>query len=229
MLAPYVQPRLQSRFYDLAIINGATHDYDQDSGPGANEDNSIDYAIERIETADGELNTKSFKHRVGLGIAATKVEMQPDGRLIQTKLRKGSHDPIKFAMAFSDINGIAMEGSKRMWRDATNLYYEITPEPSVKGHADFLISQAGFLRQRLNDSQVKPDIEYYFPNDTQAVYGDMYKAFHANIISAYNLALFIGDHPELLHIVEAGAQAVDRTGAGGLIGKLVARSFASDQ
>lgn len=229
MLLPYIREKHQPRFYDLAIINGATHDYDQDSGPGPNEDNSADYAVGLIEDADGSLNSQIFKDRVRLGIAATKVAMQDDGELVQTTLLRGSPDPIKFAMAFSDINGIAMEGSKRMWSDATNLYYELADEPTIEAHADFLISQAGFLRQRLNDSRVKSDIAYYFPNDIESVYEDMRKAFHSNIISAYKLAVLIGDHPELLHVVEAGAKTLDRSRVGALIGKVFTKKIAADQ
>ena len=229
MLWPYMSPRHRSRMYDLVIVDGATHDYDQDSGPGANEDNSIEYGIELVESFYGVLNTAVFKNRSALGTAATKVEMDENGRLIQTNLRKGSRDPIKFIMAFSDINGIAMEGDKRMLRDATNLYNEITPETSAKGYVDFLVGQAGFLRKRLNDSQIKPDIKHYFPNDARAVYNDMYKAFHPNIISAYNLADFIGKHPELLHVVEKGAQSFDRTGLSKLVGRYTRRMLAANQ
>lgn len=229
ILLPYVRDGYKPYFYDLGILGGTGHDYDQDSGPGANEDNSTDYIVEEIEAADGVLNTDTFKKRMGLGIDATKVEMQEDGSLVQTSLQKGSHDPIKFSMAFSDINGIAMEGSKRMWRDATNLYYEITPEPTVEGHANFLISQAGFLRQRLNDPRVKADIAYYFPDNINAVYGDMRKAFHANITSAYRLAVLIGERPELMHVIETTAKTIDSTRVGGIIGKLLTKKIAADQ
>lgn len=229
MLLPYVQDKHRPRFYDLAIINGATHDYDQDSGPGANEDNSTEYAIQSIEAADGELNSQTVKDRVALGIAATKVEMLENGELLQANLQRGPHDPIKFIMAFSDINGIAMEGEKRMWRDATNLYYEIATEPTLEGHADFLISQAGFLSQRLNDPRVKADLAYHFPNDINAAYSVMHKAFNKQILRTFDLAVFTSKHPDLKGVIEGIAKTADRSRVGGYIGKALTKRAAADQ
>lgn len=228
ILMPYIRPKYRDRFYELSIVAGATHDYDQDSGPGANEDNSAVYAASRIEAADGVLNTTVFKDRLRQGILATTVEMQEDGELVQTTLQSGANDPIKFSMGFSDINGIAMEGSKRMWTDATNLYYEVTPEPTAEGLYDFLIGQAGFLRQRLNDSRIKSDIAYYFPDNIESVYDDMYEAFHANIISAYKLALLLEDHQELRTPIGALVKSigtVDRSLLDSLIGKAISRKL----
>ncbi len=230
ILLPYMRDEYRKRFFDLAVIAGATHDYDQDSGPGDNERNSAKYAIEQIEKFDGELNTTDFKARLPQGILATTVEMKDDGELVQTNLQSGSHDPIKFNMAFSDINGIAMEGSKRMWCDATNLYHEITDEPTAEGLYSFLIGQAGFLRQRLNDPRIKSDIAYYFPDDIEAVYKDMYKAFHANIISAYNIAVMLDQRPELqssIGLIVKSIGKLDRSVMGSLIGKTLGRKLTS--
>lgn len=164
-----------------------------------------------------------------LGIQATKVEMREDGELVQTSLQTGSHHPIKFSTGFSDINGIAMEGSKRMLRDATNLYYEITEKPTIEGLYDFLIGQAGFLRQRLNPGRTKADIAYYFPDDIEAVYGDMYRHFHGNIISARDLAVHIGDHPELKKSIDIIAKGIDKSRVGAAVGRMLTRKLAADQ
>ncbi len=229
ILMPYIRPQYRDGFYDLTLVGPAVHDYDQDSGPGPNEENSIVYGVQKIEEMDGVLNTTSFKERLARGVRATKVEMRDDGELVQTSLLSGSHDPIKFDMGFSDINGIAMEGSKRMWCDATNLYYEISDEPTVDGLYNFLINQAGFLRQRLNDGRVKADIAFYFANDVEAVYGDMHKAFHANIISAYNLAVLLGEHPELKSVIGVVAKGIDHSRVGSMAGKLLTRKLAAAQ
>jgi hypothetical protein len=229
ILLPYIPPPYRDNFFDLSIINGSTHDYDQDSDPGDNESNSAVHAVGLVENADGVLNNEDFKKRIPLGIMATLVEMKEDGELVQTNLQIGAHDPIKFSMGFSDINGIAMEGSKRMWRDATNLYYEINPEPSIEGLYGFLVNQAGFLRQRLNDGRVKADIAYYFADHIGEVYNDMHKAFHANIISAYNLAVLLGKHPELKQVIGAAAKGIDRSRVGSMAGKLLTRKLAADQ
>lgn len=229
ILTPYIRPKYRSRFYDLSIIAGATHDYDQDSGSGPNEENSADYAVAAVEQADGELNTDAFTQRLPRGILATTVEMKADGEIVQADLLSGSHDPIKFSMAFSDINGIAMEGSKRMWRDATNLYYEITPEPSIEGLYGFLVNQARFLRDRLNPGRVKADIGYYFADNVNDIYSDMEKAFHTNIVSAFNLAVMLGEHPELKSSIGFAAKGVDHSRLGAVAGRMLTRKLAADQ
>ncbi|MGC1176931.1 MAG: hypothetical protein WA843_02575 [Candidatus Saccharimonadales bacterium] len=229
ILMPYIRPDYRQHFYDLAIIDAATHDNDQDSGPGTNEENSILYALQKIEEKDGVLNTPSFKERVPLGIQATKVDRLEDGEIVQADLQSGSHDPIKFGMAFGDINGIAMEGSKRMWQDATNLYYEITENPSIEGLYSFLVNQAFFLRKRLNDGRVKADIAYYFPDAIEAVYADMRTAFHTNIISAYRLTTLLGEHPELKIPIGVAAKTIDQSRIGGVVGQVLTRKLAAVQ
>lgn len=229
ILLPYVRPEYRDKFYDLSIIAGAAHDYDQDSGPGTNEQNSANYAASLVEAADGKLNTQLFKDRLERGILATTVAMQPDGEIVQVDLSHGSHDPIKFSMAFSDINGIAMEGSKRMWRDATNLYYEITPEPSIEGLYAFLVSQAGFLSDRLNPGRVQADIGYYFGGQVNEIYDDMYKAFHDNIVMSHGLAVKLGGRPELQNAIGFVARTIDRLHVGAEIGKMLTRELAADQ
>ncbi len=232
MLYPFIQPKYQNGIYDLGIIGGATHDIEQELGPGENERVSAESAGRQVSDADGVLNTTTFKKRLTRGIVATTVEMKEDGELVQTNLQSGTHDPIKFGMAFADINGIAMEGSKRMWQDATNLYYELNDEPTIGGLFDFYLSQAGFLRQRLNDGRVKSDIAYYFADDIEAVYQVMRGAFHANIVSAHGMAVLLGERPELSNTVGSvvkGIGALDRSLLGTMIGKMIERKVANDQ
>ena len=222
ILYDYILPKYREGIYDLAVIDGATHDYEQSKGPGESERASSDYAVGKVSEKGGPLNTDWFKKRLSLGIFATAVRMEDDGELVQSNLQSGARDPIKFIMAFGDINGIAMEGSSRMWKDATSLYYEITEEPTIDGLYNFLIGQAVFLKQRLNDGRVKSDIAYYFPKDIEDVYADMHAAFHSNIISAHSMALLLGQMPELKIPVEAAVRsigALDRSLLGDLIGR----------
>ena len=231
ILYPYIRPVHRRRFFDLVIIDGATHDRRQDLGPGENEIASAESAVQKVEAADGILNTGIFKKRLVHGDLATAVRMEDDGKLIQVNLRTGARDPIKFNMAFSDINGIAMEGDKRMWEDATNLYHELTPEAeqTIDGLVTFYISQVKFLRQRLNDGQVKSDIAYYFPDTVEAVYRDMHKEFYENIISAHGLVLAISQRPELQRSIGHLARGVDRSIMGPLVGKMIRRKIARSQ
>jgi hypothetical protein len=230
ILYPYILPAYQDRFFDGLMIGGGTHDRYQHLGPGLNEIASGEYAIGLIEAADGPLNTSFFKHRVMLADRSTEVSMGPDGRIIQVNLRQGAIDPIKFGVSFADINGIAMEGDKRMWQDATNLYNELTSagEWSIGGLFRFYVNQERFLGRRLNDYQVKGDIAYYLPDSVDKVYRDMRQEYHDNIIAAHKLAEFIGSHPELEQSVGRIAGAVDRTHAGRLVGRLI-RHMAANQ
>lgn len=230
ILYPYILPVYQERFFDGLMIGGGTHDRYQHLGPGQNEIASGEYAVGLIEAADGELNTSFFKQRVMLADRATEVSMGPDGRIIQVNLRQGAIDPIKFGMGFADINGIAMEGDKRMWQDATNLYDELTPagQWSVGGLFRFYVDQQRFLRRRLNDYQIKADIAHYLPGAVDEVYRDMRGEYHDNIVAAHRLASFIGSHPELEQSVGRIVGVVDRAHAGRMVGKFI-RHLAANQ
>jgi hypothetical protein len=231
ILFPYLSPVHQRRFFDGMILGGATHDRFQLLGPGENEVASAAYGVELVEAADGVLNTDFFKRRLTYADLATEVSMDPDGKLVQVNLRKGARDPIKFGMSFADINGIAMEGPKRMWEDATNLYYEQTPpdEQSISGLFVFYAGQVRFLRQRLNDRQVKPDIAYYFPDTFEDIYREMRREYHHNIVTAHGLALKIAERPELEHAVGRVVSTVDRGHIGQLVGELIRRKARTDE
>ena len=233
ILRPYMRPEYQHRVFDLAIIAGASHDYDQESQAGENERNSARFAVEIVEQEDGELARGDFTQRLKRGILATTAPMNEAGEIVQTNLQACSHDPIKFNMAFSDINGIAMEGSRRMVLDATNLYLEIADQTgdsfSVDGLYNFYLTQAGFLRQRLNDGRVKADIAYYFADCIDDVYEAMSDHFNENIKSAYRLAKYIKEHPELKVPIGVAAKGVDISRVGRVAGRILARKVAAEQ
>jgi hypothetical protein len=230
ILYPYMSPRHRAKIYDLDIIGGATHDFERDVEPQENERISGEYAVAQvIELGGSQLNTAKFKKRLFDGILATAVEMKDDGEILQVNVQKGSHDPFKFVMSFGDINGIAMEGPKRMLSDATKLCDEVHGKPTLDELCNFLVSQASFLRKRLNDPRVQSDIAYYFPEDTKQVYTDMRKAFRSNILSAYGMAVTFGERrPELRDSVEGVVQrvgTVDKALLGSLIGKALHRKL----
>jgi hypothetical protein len=230
ILYPYIGPVHRRRFFDLVFVGGGVHDRWQNLGPIENERASAAYGVQMIEEADGILNTNIFKKRLVYAAEATAVRMKDDGKLVQVNLQRGAHDPIKFNAAFADINGIAMEGPKRMVEDAANLYDEITDEPTEEGLYDFLANQKAFLRGRLNDGQVKADIAYYFPDDAEAVYKDMRRAFRRNILSAFRLATMIDEDPGLRHPIGRIARNIGtRAILGSTIGKMIHRKVARDQ
>jgi len=227
LLHHYIPPSFRPKIFELAILAGATHDLEQGLGNDANERASTAWGIQAVEEFDGELNTKTFKRRLLRANLATSVVLDAGGELVQVNLQRGSRDPIKFITAFGDINGIAMEGDKRMWQDATNVYLEMTVEPTAEGLYDFLAGrQKRFMRNRLNDGRIKSDIAYYFPDTVDDVYSDMRKAYHTNIITAFGLARMLEERSDLkssvAHIVRS-FESRDRTLLGITIGKLVRR------
>lgn len=229
LLLPYVRPEYLPRIFDLAFLGPAYHDWEQLLGPGKNEEASVDHATAQVEEKGGPvLNAGGFKSRLGEVILASTVTIRENGEIIQTNIQSGSHDPAKFNLAFADINGIAMEGPRRMFRDGTHLYLETAKDPTFEGLYPFLADERRFLRQRLNDVRVKSDIAYYYPDDVEEVYTAMRKAFHANIISAHRLAVDLGARPELkvpIGIVAKSISAVDRAVMGDVIGKLIRKKL----
>jgi len=227
LLYPFIPPKYQEGIYDLGIVGGSTHDWEQGLGPSANEQASSEYAAAQVEAEGGPLNSDLFKTRLDLGIQATAVQFAEGGELVQAQLQRGKPDPFKFIMGFGDINGIAMEGPFRMTKDATNLYYEITQDPTVLGLLQFLADQEVFLSRRLGDWRMKADIAYHFPDSINEVYGAMHNAYHKNIVAAHGLALLLGQSPELEAtlgaVVNTSAEVLDRSLLGDVVTKVVRR------
>lgn len=224
LLYPYIAPQYRPGIYDLAIVGSAEHDFYQELGPGRNEVASAEHAVEQVQNVnDPSINNEIFTSRLYKGIMVTKVERTEQGEIVQVNLQKGDPDPYKFIEAFADINGIAMEGQRRMIRDATNLCYEIYKTPTLEQLWNFILDQSKFLKQRLNDGRIKADIAYYFPDSIEPVYGVMHKAFHANIISAHGLALALGQRPELKAPVGVAARTIDSSLLGDVISQQLQR------
>ena len=143
----------------------------------------------------------AFIYRLRQGISATEVELNVRGRIDQPNLRRGATDPLKFIMAFSDINAIAMEGTEQMIKDATNLCFERNKAPSVDEYKEFLAKQPDFLRSRLNDVRIKTDIARYFPDTEEEVFGKLWDNFHENIVAANDFACRLTGVPGLNQIL----------------------------
>jgi hypothetical protein len=237
IIRPYIRAPYEDKLFDLAIVAGASHDYEQDYDPeiefGRNERESAAFAVRAIEEQDGALNHGRFTHRLKEGILATTTSINKEtGEILQTRLNAGSHDPIKFDMAFSDINGIAMEGNRQMILDATNLYLELIGKEgrvfSVDDLYDFYLKQATFLSNRLNPGRVTSDIGYYFADTVTDVYRDTFDNFNRNIVSAHDLALHIGKHPEIKHLIGVMTKSVELSRIGNTVAELVIRKFSSE-
>lgn len=150
--------------YELIILAASFHDLFQlEEDKGANERRSV----KALQTAmfDADYSWDDI-NRASQAAIATTVSRDKADKIDQYMLHQGSDDIIKFVLATADINGIAMEGSLQMIQDATNLYVEISGDndlKNVRGLAEFLSSQASFLRERLDC--LDNDIAYYFANE----------------------------------------------------------------
>lgn len=204
ILNDYIADKYRQDLPDLVLLGGAFHDIVQRKASGVNEQESANIAAERTRVSyDAVDDVERFIDRLQLGILATEVEItHPESEIIQKRLPNGRPDPLKYIMAFADINGIAMDGPERMIRDCVHLCHEIFGK-DVTGEqiGDFLLSQTRFLRTRLNDRRVRSDLMYYFLDAEPEVYGLMRQAFEANIMAAANHAKFIEDNPGVFTVL----------------------------
>ena len=193
----------------LIAVAAAGHDRVQLEGPVINERMSARATANAMKRRGATYYRPADRERVDEAIMTTIVEFSPEGEIHQVNLRKGARDPLKLVLAYADINGIAMEGPFRMYKDATNLFMEISGITHNGGIAlqadrfvDFLGSQAQFLETRLSD--MPSDVAYYFPDSTEA----FQVAFKMNTIlrpheGALELAKFMRSSPIMRGIIHS--------------------------
>ena len=214
VLMPYIPGHHRKSMFDLAAIGGAIHDFERGIGDGYNEKLSAEYGEQLIHSSgySREINTKKFIRRLREGVHATQVKREENGKIIQVNLRQGSHDPFKFILASADINGIAMEGPKRMVRDAVNLCYEMNDgKPTAEQLYEFIAFQPKFLKDRLHkEDQILPDIEYYFGDESKDVYAVLEKEFGGTIKFAYGKALDLARLPIVRKTINEKLQKTSR-------------------
>lgn len=224
----FIPKKYRRHIYDLDSIGGGLHDHQRGVRDGLNEKLSADFADELIvKTGHSPINTKRFKARERSGILATQVETSDSGEITQVNLRQGERDPFKLIMAYGDINGIAMEGGRRMVRDAVNLCLETHDNPTAEDIYQFMLFQAKFLKDRLNDEQVKADIAYYFPSQTEEVFQRAKKEFRHNIVSAYAMANLAHKTPHLKDSIGSVLNAADHIPGSGVLGGVILKALNS--
>ena len=216
LMYPYMEPHHRRGIYDLGILDSTGHDKAQKRGvrPGVNERASGLYVVGRLsETDDPLLSSRAFGRRAMAGIMATAFRIT-DGRIDQYNVRRGAREPLKPIMAHGDINGIAMEGPRRIFIDGLNLCFEEYEDPTLDEIHEFLRREASFLQQSLSDEKVKPDIAYHFPDHADEIYEEGKRLFQGNILAAYSLALLLRDGPEIKDTIGRALQGLgmaDRT------------------
>lgn len=214
LLYDYIPEEYKKNIYELVLLAGVAHDWEQLEGVGANEQASADYLIGLIEqTGNSLVNTDRFKQRARAGIMATEYEFDDEkGVINQINLLKdepyeeGRPDPLKFIMAFADINAIAMKGPDQMYEDATRLFFERNYEdPTEEGFREILDYQEKFIKSQLNDHRMEACIARYFPdfepeNDDEKneVYKEMEKAYSPNIKESYEKAQWLKRSSEVV-------------------------------
>jgi hypothetical protein len=207
LLYEYIPEEYRENIYELALLAGIAHDWEQLQGVGANEQASADYLIGLIEqTGNSPINTDRFKQRAGAGVMATEYEFDEEAGVInQINLLKdepyeeGKPDPLRFIMAFADINAIAMKGPNQMYEDVTRLFFERNMEdPTEEGLREMLDYQEKFIRSQLNDHRIKAYIARYFPDyeseaedEDNEVYTVMKNAYNQNIRDSYENAQWL--------------------------------------
>ncbi len=198
-----IPDRFDSDMYELGMIASAGHDVKNESGlpVGDNERGSAERTGVLMREAGYEEEQIT---RVQDGIIATTVGRNEDGAIIQTFIRTGSKDLLKFVLAEADINGIIMEGVSTMVRDATNLYLEINHfslndffnEPTRV--VTFLRTQAGFLSDRL--AVMDEDLSYYLSDEEKAlisgVYDQEFRGHARDALAAARVLLRFSKLPE---------------------------------
>jgi hypothetical protein len=225
LLYRFIRPEHRKNIYNFGMLVATTHDWEQLLGYGANERASVDYLIDRVaQSREPELNTPDAHSRLTAASLATTVEFRENGEIVQVNLRTGEPDPLTYITGFVDINGIAMEGWRRMLSDGSRHGREkFGPNMTLAQHYAFLATQQRFLRKRLNDYRIQEDIAYHFPDHADEVYQVMRQAFHANILSAHGMAVNLGKRP--VSIAVKGIGAIDQVAFSNRLGKVVYRAM----
>jgi hypothetical protein len=237
LLYDYIPEEYQEDIYELVLLVGVAHDWKQLQGTGVNEEASADYLIGLIEqTGDSRFNTERFKQRARAGIMATEYEVdEKTGVINQINLlkdepyEKGKPDPLKFIMAFADINAIAMKGPEEMYENAVKLFFERNlEEPTEEALREMLDYQQLFIKSQLNDHRMKPMIDRYFPDykglgedGDNKIYTEMRNAYNPNIEAAYEDAQWLKGRKDIAKELRSMLHTFDFHAVASKLGSLV--------
>lgn len=194
--------KTDDRGYVLGMFAAIGHDlfYDLDTKTGINERRSAKFVASYMkELGYGDSEIK----RVYDAIITTTVKINSKGSVIQTHIRKGSGDMLNFALAMADINGIGMEGPRRMFADVLNLYMERNTHSSIKeylaaplGIMTLLKDQRQFLKDRL--AAIRKDLAFYCSNEDEvnAIMEKIDERFSANTSAALAITKRFSQSPK---------------------------------
>lgn len=217
-LLTIMQTTLPDRFddsiYDLSTPPTCGHDLVNTPGRPAGENETDSAVIVRQTMLDFGYSQDQAQQGYDM-VEGTAVERDEKGAIVQNNLRRGSNNPLKWALANADINGIPMEGIPRMVSDAFDLYLEFSDTPvkdflrNPAGAAKFFQTQAQFLEDRL--AVVDEDLSYYFSDEEkaalQAAFTEEFTGKTRDAISAARMLFSFPEVPEL--IISSALSKVD--------------------
>ncbi len=239
LLYDFIPEKYQDNIYELVILIGVSHDWEQLLAAGLNERASADYLISLIEkSGDKEINNEWFKTRAENGIMSTEYEIDDKGVINQLNLGRGKPelgdepDPLEFIIGFADINGLAMEDEDFMSEELVRLFFEESikkgEEPSEERLEKLVDYQEAFIRSQLNDYRIKSYIAHYFSHlepaeegENNPVYDEMYKAFNPTIRRIYDKAQWLRKTPGVIKGVEDTIHRMDVLGLSDKLGKII--------
>lgn len=234
LLFEYIPDEYKDNIYELALLVSVSHDWEQLLGNGENEAASAEYLIKLIEkTSDEKINNDRFKERSSGGVFATEFAIDTKGVINQVNLLEGEADPLKFVVAFADINGMAMEGEELMPEELAKLFFEQSvqkgEEPSQESLQRLVDYQESFIRSQLNDYRMKAYIARYFPHlepaensgEDNPVYTKMHEAYNPNIKNIYEIAKWLRGNPTAIKGLGSLFQRADVLGLADKLGKAI--------
>lgn len=226
ILQSMLPERFDNSIYGRSMLPALGHDIfnDPEASPGENERRSAEFVrhlmlLVGYSSSDAECGYEM--------VEGTAVRRDDNGTIIQNNIRQGSKDPLKWALANADINGMPMEGIPTMVSNAFDLYLEFTKTPIKElmhhpaGAAKFFQTQAKFLHDRL--AIIDEDMSYYFTEEEkrllQRAFEKEFTGTTRDAISATKMLLRFPEMPELIVnsaiskadvAVSAGAEQLDR-------------------
>lgn len=147
----------------------AYHDWEQDEGPGGNEEKSALEVMRRMEQAGYSVERQLH---TGNCILVTYVEFNEHGQLISKRLMEAEPDKTMLAVSLADMNGITLRGEATMIEHAYRLAKEeknFTFEHIHKHASDvakWLSIQYSYLGTRFD--MLEPAVRHHVQDPSEA-------------------------------------------------------------
>lgn len=208
--------RFNDHDYRLLLFAAIGHDSVHGTGGamGSDEEQSAEWTLAHMRRL-GFDETDGVRVREAV-VATTVKTREEDGAIIQTYIRKNSNDPLKFIMAYADINGMLMGGLPVFANDSLNLYLELQRKQASDIKANkgslqaFFGRQMQFIYTRLEE--LDKDYAFYFKDDASVVKQLYYDTFTRASRDAYSVVRTIDSRPRIMElIIDDLVRVIDET------------------